>query len=147
LQYSEDIGWYKVPNLVSVPAPNVSTADQAIGASVTNYITNSDLHVSAGRPLRVGTVMRWHICFAKTAAGTVSMTFDMRGGTLGTTGDASRANLATGTQTAVADNGELEVACTVRSISATGTVNTSMQLEHNFAATGLAPPSIRLRLP
>jgi len=70
------------------------------------------------------------------------MTFNMRVGTAGTTGDTSRASLATGTQTAVADSGELEVACTIRSIAASGVLQTSMQMEHNLAATGLAPTNV-----
>jgi hypothetical protein len=142
LEFTEGSAWWKIANPVNAPLPNVSTADQAIGASVTNYITNSDLHVSAGRPLKVGTVLRWHVCFTKTAAATASMTFDLRVGTAGTTGDTSRASLATGTQSAVADAAELEVACTIRSISASGTITTSMQLEHNLAATGFAPTNV-----
>lgn len=139
LEFAEGIGWFKIPNPVLVPDPRVSTADQAIGASVTNYLTGSDLHISSGRPLRAGTVMRWHVCCTKTAAATASMTFDLRVGTAGTTSDTSRASLATGTQTAVADAAELEVAVTVRSISASGVITTSMQFEHNLAATGFAP--------
>lgn len=142
LEYIEGVGFFKIPNPVNAPDPRVSVADQAIGASVTNYITNSDLHVSAGRPLKAGTVLRWHVCFTKTAAATASMTFDLRVGTAGTTADTSRASLATGTQSAVADAAELEVACTIRSISASGTITTSMQLEHNLAATGFAPTNV-----
>lgn len=142
LEYIEGVGFFKVPNPVNPPGPSVSTADQSIGASVTVYLTGSDLHISAGRPLKAGTVLRWHVCFSKTAAATASMTFDLRVGTAGTTADTSRASLATGTQTAVADVAELEVACTVRSISASGTITTSMQMEHNLAATGLAPTNV-----
>jgi hypothetical protein len=142
LEFGEGFGWYKIPNPVNAPSPSVSVADQAVGASVTNYLTNSDIHISAGRPLKAGTVFRWHVCFSKTAAATASMTFDLRVGTAGTTADTSRASLATGTQTAVADVGELEVACTVRSISASGIITTSMQMEHNLAATGLGPTNV-----
>lgn len=142
LEYVEGVGFFKVPNPTNAPAPSVSLADQAIGASVTNYITNSDLHVSAGRPLKVGTVLRWHVGLSKTAAATASMTFDLRVGTLGTTGDTSRASLATGTQTGVADVAELEVGVTIRSISASGIITAAMQFEHNLAATGFAPTNV-----
>lgn len=142
LEYIEGVGFFKIPNPVNAPDPRVSVADQSVGASTTAYITNSDLHVSAGRPLKAGTVLRWHVCFTKTAAATASMTFDLRVGTAGTTADTSRASLATGTQSAVADAAELEVACTIRSISASGTITTSMQMEHNLAATGFAPTNV-----
>lgn len=142
LEYVEGVGFFKIPNPVNAPDPRVSIADQSIGASTTVYLTGSDLRVSAGRPLRAGTVMRWHVTFSKTAAATASMTFDLRVGTAGTTGDTSRGSLATGTQSAVADNGELEVAVTIRSISAAGTLNCAMQMEHNLAATGLGPTNV-----
>lgn len=139
LEYVEGVGFFKIPNPVNAPLPNILTADQSIGASVTNYLTNSDLHVSAGRPLKVGTTMRWHVSLIKSAAATASMTFDLRVGTAGTTADTSRASLATGTQTAVADVGHLFVQAVVRSISATGTIHAMLELAHNLAATGLAP--------
>lgn len=139
LEYVEGVGFFKIPNPVNVPDTNVSNADQVIGASTTVYLTDSDLRVSAGRPLKVGTVMRWRIGLNKSAAATASMTFDLRVGTAGTTSDTSRASLATGVQTAVADSGELEIGVAVRSISASGTIAVGMQLMHNLAATGLAP--------
>jgi hypothetical protein len=138
LEYVEGVGFFKIPNPVNVPNPNVLTADQSIGASVTNYLTNSDLHVSAGRPLKAGTVLRWHVSAKKTAAGTAACTFDLRVGTAGTTGDTSRASLGTGTQTGVADVAHIFVQCVVRSIGASGTIHTMMELAHNLAATGWA---------
>lgn len=138
LEYVEGVGFFKVPNPVLAPLPNVSLADQSVGASVTNYLTDSDLRVSAGRPLKVGTVMRWTIGFTKSGAATASMTFDLRVGTAGTTGDTSRGSLATGTQTAVADAGWLEIQATVRTISATGTIDVLCSFCHNLQITGLA---------
>ena len=142
LEYAEGYGFFKIPNPVNAPLPNVSTADQVVGASTTAYLANSDLRISAGRPLRVGSVLRWHIGLAKSAAATATMTFDLRVGTAGTTGDTSRGSLATGTQTGVADQGELFVNVTIRSISATGTLDCLMTLNHNLAATGLGPTNV-----
>jgi hypothetical protein len=138
LEYVEGVGFFKIPNPVNVPNPTVSVADQSIGASVTNYITGSDLHVSAGRPLKAGTVLRWHVSAKKTGAGTVACTFDLRVGTAGTTGDTSRASLSTGTQTGVADVAHIFVQSVIRSIGASGTIHTHMELAHNLAATGWA---------
>lgn len=139
LMYSDELGtWFKIPNPVNAPGPNIAIADQSIGASVTAYLTNSDIHISAGRPLKVGTTMRWHVTFNKTAAATVAMTFDLRVGTAGTTGDTSRLSLSTGAQSAIVDNGEIEVAMTVRSISASGVIHARMQFQKNAPlATGL----------
>lgn len=142
LEYVEGVGFFKIPNPVNAPLPNISTADQSVGASVTNYLTNSDLRVSAGRPLKVGTVLRWHIILIKSGAATASMTFDLRAGTAGTTADTSRGSLATGTQSAVADIGHLYVNATIRSISATGTLHCGMTMEHNLASTGLGPTNV-----
>jgi hypothetical protein len=136
LEYVEGVGFFKVSNPVNVPNPGVVVADQSIGASVTNYVTTSDLHVSSGRPLKAGTVMRWHVVATKSAASTATMTWDLRVGTAGTTGDTSRASLATGTQTAVADITHLFVQVTVRSISASGTIHAMLEMDHNLAATG-----------
>jgi hypothetical protein len=136
LEYVEGVGWFKVPNPVNAPNPSVLLADQSIGASVTVYLTNSDLHVSAGRPLKAGTVLRWHVCVIKSAASTATMTWDLRVGTAGGTGDTSRASLATGTQTAVADISHLFVQVTIRSISASGTIHALMEMDHNLASTG-----------
>lgn len=136
LEFAEGVGWFKVPNPVTAPNPGVLTADQSIGASVTNYITNSDLRVSSGRPLKAGTVMRWHLIVTKTGAATATMTYDLRVGTAGTTADTSRASLATGTQTANADISHVFVQVVVRSISATGAIHTAIEMDHNLATTG-----------
>jgi hypothetical protein len=64
------------------------------------------------------------------------MTWDLRAGTAGGTGDTSRASLATGTQTAAADISHLFVQVTIRSISASGTIHALMEMDHNLASTG-----------
>lgn len=138
LEYVEGLGWFEAQASVAPLNPVMSTADQTVGASTTAYLTSSGLALN-GRSLRAGTVFAWDIYLKKSGAATASMTFDLRVGTAGTTGDTSRASLATGTQTAVADIGHLHVQAIIRSISATGTLHCGMDLEHNLASTGLGP--------
>jgi len=138
LMYDSALGsFYLIENL-STFSPAVSVADQVVGASTTAYLTSSGIAL-AGVPLKAGTVFVWDVYLIKSGAATASMTFDLRVGTAGTTSDTSRGSLATGTQTAVADVGHLQVQATIRSISATGTLHCGMELAHNLAATGLGP--------
>lgn len=137
LEYIEGVGFFKVPQLGASPGVSVTTADQAIGASVTNYITGSDIHIPTGRALKVGTVYEWRVAHSKTAAGTVSMTWDCRVGTAGNTGDTSRANVATGVQTAAIDQGELFCRAVVRTTGAAGALEIYMAAAHGLNATGL----------
>lgn len=137
LEYIEGVGWFKVPLTAADPGLTYTTSDQAVGASVTNYITGSDIRIPTGRALRVGTVYEWRVVHSKTAAATVSMTWDNRWGTAGSTGDTSRANVATGTQSAVADTGELMVRAIVRQTGSSGILHIFMQADHGLNATGL----------
>lgn len=127
-------------NPTGQPVLITSTADQAIGASVTAYLTNSGIVIPANS-LRVGSVIEIYGTVTKTAAATASMTFDARYGPLGTTGDASKANVATGTQTAVADTGEVKLRAIVRSLGAAGSIDFFMSFSHGLNATGLGANS------
>jgi hypothetical protein len=138
LEYVEGVGFFKVPNPVNAPLPKVAVTDQTIGTNATAYFTNSDLRIVSGRPLKAGTAMRWTIGIAKSAAATAAMTFDLRVGTNGTTGDSTRGSLATGTQTAASDGGFLEVMAIVRSLGASGTIDVLMAFAHNLQTTGFA---------
>lgn len=138
LEYVEGVGWFKVPNPVLAPLPKMSVTDQTVGATTTVYLTNSDLRIATGRPLKVGTVMRWRIGLTKSSAATATLTFDLRVGTAGTTGDSTRGSLATGVQTAAADAGWLDVQALVRSLGASGTIDVLMAFCHNLSATGFA---------
>lgn len=128
-----------LPKLSPSYPTKVSTADQSIGASTTAYLTGSALTFPSSKPLAVGDVLEWRVILSKTAAATASMTFDLRQGSAGTTGDTSRANMATGTQSAAADVGRLVVTAVVRAVGASGILHVGFTLEHNLAATGLGP--------
>jgi hypothetical protein len=137
LEYIEGVGFFKVPNPVNAPASNYITTDQTINASTTAYVNGSDIRASAGRPFKVGTILRWWVWLTKTAAGVAARTLDVRFGTAGTTADTSRASLAV-TPTANADGGYYAVEATIRSVSASGVVAIGIVLCHQGATTGLS---------
>jgi hypothetical protein len=139
LRYEDGLGWFVVE---TQPAKLYgSVADQAIGASVTNYLVGSGINLSQlGRPLSAGMQIKWEIILAKTAASIAALLGDVRFGTAGTTADTARGTqFTTGVQTAVADKGRLVVTATVRTVGAAGNLNIAWALEHGLASTGLAP--------
>lgn len=142
LEYIEGVGWFKVPLASTDPGTTYTTSDQSVAASVTNYVTGSDIHIPSGRALRVGTIYEWHISHTKTAAATATMTWDNRWGTAGSTGDTSRASVATGTQTAAIDTGELVVRAIVRQTGSSGILQILMTAAHGLNATGLGANAI-----
>jgi hypothetical protein len=122
---------------------NQSIASQQVNAATTAYLAGSGLVVPASG-LRVGSTFRWLLSLSKTAAGTAANTFDVRFGTAGTTADTTRLAFDTGTATAAADQGQIEITCTVRSISGSGTVQGLFTLQHELAATGLHNKATRV---
>jgi hypothetical protein len=115
---------------------NFSASDQTVNAATTAYLAGSAIAApTAG--LRVGTVFRWTLSLSKTAAGTAANTFDVRFGTAGTTADTSRLAFTTGTATAAADQGRIDIVCTVRTVAASGVVQGFLILNHELASTGL----------
>jgi hypothetical protein len=139
LQYTETTGWFVTRNSYGVPLPTFTTADQAIGASVTVYLTGSAITLPSTRPAKVGTIFKWRIVVAKSAAATATMTADVRFGTNGTTGDTSRCSFVGPTQTAAADEAQIDITATVRGpIGASCVVQGTFNLNHNLAATGFS---------
>lgn len=133
LLYMEGVGWLKQDHVAGSNLRSITTADQAIGASVTVYLTGSAIDVTS---LKVGTLLRWMVTLAKTGAGTVAHTLDVRFGANGTTGDTSRASQATGTQTAVADVARYYIDLIVRAIGAAGNFHGAIELCHSANAAG-----------
>lgn len=120
--------------ITSTPS-NASVADQAIGASTTAYLTNSNIAIPSSG-LQAGTTFIWRITMSKTGAGTAANTFNVRFGTNGTTADASVCALTQGTQTNAADTAIVEITVTVRSVSTTGVIACNYRMTHNLPTTG-----------
>lgn len=135
LSYIEGIGWFRYTQALILPY-NYSTTDQAIGASVTNYLTGSNLTI--GTRAAIGTILRWRVALSKTAAAQALLTLDVRFGTAGTTADTSRLSFALPTQSASADNGLIDVTVTVRGpISAACIVQGNAFFGHHLISGGL----------
>jgi hypothetical protein len=123
---------------IGVMLGNRSVADQVITGATTVYIIGSNIAVPVGK-LRAGTGFKWNIWMSKSAASTTAgATLLLKIGTLGTTGDATIATLTTGTPTAAADVGHVELMATIRTIGAAATSSFAGSLRHNLAATGFS---------
>lgn len=115
---------------------NVSVADQVVGAADT-YLVGSALAVPS-HGLQAGTILKWRIACAKTAAGTATPVWIVRVGVNGTTADTARLTFTGPAQTAAIDAAWIEITVVVRTVSATGVITGLLSLAHNLAATGFA---------
>lgn len=115
---------------------NWNTADVVANAADT-YLTGSSLAVPQ-HLLQAGATFKWRFAMTKTAAGVATPTWNLRVGTLGTTGDTSRVLFTGPAQTAVVDAGTIEINAVLRNIGAAGVLAAVLELSHNLAATGFA---------
>lgn len=124
----------------SVTASAVNGQDLGSGTART-LVTGSLLKVPNGG-LSVGTKIKYRAVVTKAGSGgTAGSTFDVGIGLLGTTADAATVTFSTGTQTAVADTGVVDITATVTSLGTsitTGNISGAAVIQHNLAATGLA---------
>lgn len=112
IEYYDGVGFIVRPVYNPAALFNYSTTNQSPTAATATYVTGS--LITLPRTALVGSMYRWKIGYSKTAAGTATSTWDVRFGTNGTTGDTAR-NSATGpTETAAADDCELEIILIVR---------------------------------
>jgi len=119
-----------------LPTSNASTADQAVPAAATTYLTGSPLNIFNGG-LHAGTQFVWRLSLSKAAVGTAAVSYLVKYGTAGTTADATIITLTTPANTAVADTAQVSIIVTVRSVnSTTGTWTGNMQLTRNSASGG-----------
>ena len=124
---------------------SVSLADQTINAAASAALAGSTINIPANK-LRAGTVLKFKISVAKTAAGTASNAFVFRLGTSGTTSDAAILTFNLPVGTAVADQANVEIVVTIRSIGATAVAQGFLTLTHNLSTTGFATvPAVNLK--
>lgn len=136
LEYIEGVGWFSVGPRVPA-SPNAATADQSIGASATAYIAGSALMFPANPS--VGTVLRWAISVAKSAAATATETWSIYFGANGSTADTSRVAFTGDTETAAADEARVDIIATIRGpISASCIVQGQFVMDNNLSTTGFS---------
>ncbi len=122
---------------------NTNTALQSFPVAVTaTYLTNSNLNALPGSVLAVGASFRWRVALVKTAMGTGTSSLVIFGGTNGTTADTALATgILTGAGTTLADTLLVDIAMTILTAGATGTLFWSMVPVHTgAAAVGFGTP-------
>lgn len=115
---------------------NANPADVLANAADT-YLGGSQIAIPT--LIQAITVFRWRLAMAKTAAGVAAPTWNVRVGILGTVADASRLLFTSPLlQTAVVDNGVVDIMAIFRNAGAACVPSGTLQMEHLLAATGLA---------
>lgn len=117
---------------------NQSVTTPAAGFAADTYLVGSSITIPSAA-LKVGT--RYHLIFnvSKTAAGLATPIINVRLGTGGVVGDASKCALTWTAQTAVVDTGTFEVWATFRTVGSgtTAVLQCSGQRRHGASITGL----------
>lgn len=144
LQYVEGLGFYKLPALSGFVPANGNTSDVSAAAADT-YLTGSS--ISNFVPfIKAGMILRWKLGFSKTAAGTAAPAFTIRVGTAGTVSDtAASAYSAFGAGTAVIDQGWCDIEAIVRTIGASGIIQSTIRLDHNLQTTGITNVQVQVK--
>lgn len=118
---------------------NWNTADVIANAADT-YLTGSSLAIPQ-HLMQAGTTFKWRIFMSKTAAGAAAPLWNVRvgpgSGGVGVLSDTSRL-LFTGTQTAAADTGFVEIFAILRNTGASGVLAGGLTLNHNLNNTGFS---------
>lgn len=116
---------------------NANNAD--VGApSVDTYLAGSSIAIPS-HLMQALTVFRWKLAMSKSAAGVAAPTWNIRVGAAGAVGDASRILFTSPSlQTAVVDNGEVEIHAIVRNAGAAAVMAAFLKMTHLNPATGLA---------
>lgn len=116
---------------------NASSATQGPGFAADTYLSGSQITIPTGK-IKVGTKYRCKFNIVKTAAGVATPIFTVRVGTAGTTADGARAVLTMAAQTAVVDEGVVEIECVFRQSGVSAILQALASLGHRLAATGLS---------
>lgn len=118
---------------------NASVANQAF-TTTDAYITGSNCAIPTGK-LQAKSFYRMRMQLQKTSTtgSTATPIVNVRIGTAGTTADTARATLTFPAQTAVADDGFVEVFVTFRTVGSgtTAVISAHGILDHRLAVTGL----------
>lgn len=115
---------------------NASTAQQASFISDT-YVIGSAVAIPQGK-IKVGTKYKVRFNIVKGATGTNAPVLTVRVGTAGGVADTSRATLTFAAQTAVADEGEIELELAFRTAGASATFQAIASMLHRLTTTGFS---------
>jgi hypothetical protein len=119
--------------VVSASSKNAAIANQGAGFATDTYLTNSDILIPSWS-MQAKTVFKWTLMATKTAAGVATPIYNIRIGSLRTTGDTTRLTLTGPAQTAIVDKGILTIIVTVRSVGASGVIQGNASWQHTGTA-------------
>lgn len=119
--------------VVSASSKNAAIANQGAGFATDTYLTNSDILIPSWG-MQAKTVFKWTVIATKTAAGVATPIYNIRIGSLRTTGDTTRLTLTGPAQTAIVDKGILTIIVTVRSVGASGVIQGNASWQHTGTA-------------
>jgi hypothetical protein len=91
----------------------------------------------AGSRVVAGSGALFRCRMSKTGAGVAAATFNLRTGALGTTGDTARVTHTMTAQTAVVDDGQVEISAVIRALGAAAVLESSLLFTHTGASVGL----------
>lgn len=125
------LGREKVNSVGLGTSGNSNTADVVANAADT-YLAGSQINIG-GRVI-AGASFHWTLRATKTAAGVAAATFNIRTGTAGAIGDASRVlHTFSAIQTAAADTGWFEVEANFRAVGAVAVLQSVARMDHTAA--------------
>lgn len=115
---------------------STSVTTQVISSGTDTYLAGSRILIPTGK-IQAGTIYRSKFSVTKTAAGIAAPTVTVRIGTLGTIADAARGAFGFSAQTAVADEGVIEIDTLFKSGGVTAGNAGLGRLSHRLVTTGL----------
>ena len=116
---------------------NVLLTNQATSGSADTYLVGSSINIPQGK-IKVGTIYKCKFNAVKTNAGVAAPVATIRVGTAGSTADSSRAALTFAAQTAVVDEGVIEIEVTAQAAGASTVFQAVGSLGHRLTTTGLS---------
>jgi len=118
---------------------NASVSTPAAGFAADTYLVGSSIAIP-NKLLQAKSKYRCRFSVSKTAAGVATPIINVRIGTLGTTGDASRGVLTFAAQTAVVDEGLFEIEAIFRTVGVgtTAILQSMGRIAHRLSITGLS---------
>jgi hypothetical protein len=137
LEYVEGIGWYEIAASTAAISSAAATTSTIASHSADTYYLGMSCTASGTTRLQAGSMFRWKFRTNKTA-GTATPTYIIRYGTAGTTADTARVTLTGAAQTAVADEGWVEIDAAFRTVGASATIVANHALFHRLGTTGLS---------
>lgn len=114
-----------------------STTQQVMSAGADTYLAGSSISVPNGK-IKAGTIYRCKFDAVKTAAGIGQPAFRVRLGTAGTIADTAISAMVHAAQTAVIDEGTIEVDLVFRNAGASAIPQGMSRITHRLGNTGFS---------